>query len=157
MRFAFLHLLVFMCYNASNAYKGYKSYIAKDIGISHFAHLGGAYAGLLVGIGMLRNYNSSRFKRLFWIFCVAVYCSTMIYGMLMIHCKTNSDKDGDSTNFCNTYQNDVDEAVGSFKNFTINGYNYVKNLLDTSTGNCTVAMQIGKLQMKVVATSKECS
>ncbi|CAO1439720.1 unnamed protein product [Diamesa tonsa] len=123
MRFAVIHLLAFSAFIANSAHSGYKSHQEQKLpnpnkresAVGNIAHLGGAFAGLLVGIGMLRNYNSSCRKRVLWIFCVTVYCSTMIYGMLSIHCIRNPTTD--SEHFCNNYKNYLIGVAEFVKNF----------------------------------------
>ena len=147
MRYAFIHLLAFLAFIVSDATRGYKDHELQKgenkggSQVGNIAHLGGAFAGLLVGIGMLRNYNSSRSKRVFWIFCVTVYCSTMIIGMLSIHCKTHLETN--TQHFCNNYKKEINEMAETVQNFANSTIEHFKNFFTsnqnmTLSGNCTV-------------------
>lgn len=155
MRFAFIHLLVVVCIIGKSIYDGYQDYIVdpgnKNV-TSHFSHYGGAFAGLLVGIGMLRNFNCSQRKRAFWIICVAIYCATMTFGTLHIHCfrnpitiKINNTNTTNSTTiakytlknvlttreseFCKDYEIKLNETKTSLIIFQNNALAYLKNLV----------------------------
>lgn len=158
MRFAILHLIAFVSYIGYKAHTGYESYKANNSSISETAHFGGALAGLLIGIGMLRNFSSSPSKRIFWIFCVAVFCLTMAYGMLRVECTKVAKKNKDPSQFCNTYQHRLDEIISSLKNYAIDGYNYVKDTFVHSEnsihkGNGSVDMD--DMHIEVIVNKKK--
>ncbi|CAO1436316.1 unnamed protein product [Diamesa serratosioi] len=141
MRFAFIHLLVFVSISGKAVYDGIaniQKQREKDpaayLKVSDAAHIGGAFAGLLVGIGMLRNYNSSKSKRVFWMFCVAIYCTTMIAGIIHIHCDLFNDKRiVDKTSLCFAYETKLNETIDGFNNFTINALIFFKKLVSNQS------------------------
>ena len=158
MRYAFIHLLAFLGYFAYDVYSACTQIIAQTLltqderlsNASYSAHLGGGIAGLLIGIGMLRNYKSSLSKRVLWIFCVTVYCSIMIIGMLSIHCKPNSKED--PSQFCVKYNNTMNEVVENIKNFTTS---CIDNIINSFTrqerfkasGNCTESTKLKEINV----------
>uniref|UniRef100_T1GRT4 EF-hand domain-containing protein n=1 Tax=Megaselia scalaris TaxID=36166 RepID=T1GRT4_MEGSC len=52
-------------------------------GIGYMAHLFGAAAGLLVGIGVLRNLKVRRWEKYFWWIAMTIYTSFMVTGIII--------------------------------------------------------------------------
>ncbi|CAH2986435.1 unnamed protein product [Chilo suppressalis] len=84
MEFAIIQLLVFLLLasvDIGNAvYDRYWRHTAQNIG--YVAHLAGAVAGLLVGIGVLRNLEKRKWEKRLWWAAVVIYLSLMIAGIL---------------------------------------------------------------------------
>ncbi|XP_049699063.1 rhomboid-related protein 2 isoform X3 [Helicoverpa armigera] len=84
MEFAIIQLLVFLLLAAVDigtaVYDRYWSHLNQNIG--YVAHLAGALAGLLVGIGVLRNLEKRKWEKRLWWAAVLLYCSLMLAGIL---------------------------------------------------------------------------
>ncbi|XP_045454178.1 rhomboid-related protein 2 [Melitaea cinxia] len=84
MEFAIIQLLVFLLLAAVDVgtavYDRYWGSLQQNIG--YMAHLGGAVAGLLVGIGVLRNLEKRKWEKRLWWAAVVIYFSLMIAGIL---------------------------------------------------------------------------
>ncbi|KAL0818525.1 hypothetical protein ABMA28_008968 [Loxostege sticticalis] len=84
MEFAIIQLLVFLLLAAVDVgtavYDRYWRQAAQNIG--YVAHLAGAVAGLLVGIGVLRNLEKRKWEKRLWWAAVVIYFSLMIAGIL---------------------------------------------------------------------------
>ncbi|CAG4931911.1 unnamed protein product [Colias eurytheme] len=84
MEFAIIQLLVFVLLAAVDVgtavYDRYWKHTQQNIG--YVAHLGGAVAGLLVGIGVLRNLEKRKWEKRLWWAAVVLYFSLMIAGVL---------------------------------------------------------------------------
>ncbi|KAL5288184.1 RHBDL2.2 family protein [Megaselia abdita] len=52
-------------------------------GIGYMAHLFGAAAGLLVGIGVLRNLKVRRWEKYFWWIAMTIYTAFMLTGIII--------------------------------------------------------------------------
>lgn len=84
MEFAIIQLLVFLLLAAVDigtaVYDRYWRHLDQNIG--YVAHLAGALAGLLVGIGVLRNLEKRKWEKRLWWAAVVLYFSLMIAGIL---------------------------------------------------------------------------
>ncbi|XP_012548202.1 rhomboid-related protein 2 isoform X1 [Bombyx mori] len=84
MEFAIIQLLVFLLLAAVDigtaVYDRYWRHVAQNIG--YVAHLAGAIAGLLVGIGVLRNLEKRKWERRLWWAAILLYFTLMIAGVL---------------------------------------------------------------------------
>ncbi|XP_052739091.1 rhomboid-related protein 2 isoform X5 [Bicyclus anynana] len=84
MEFAIIQLLVFLLLAAVDVgtavYDRYWRHLQQNIG--YVAHLAGAVAGLLVGIGVLRNLEKRKWEKRLWWAAVVLYFSLMIGGVL---------------------------------------------------------------------------
>ncbi|KAJ8711215.1 hypothetical protein PYW07_008457 [Mythimna separata] len=84
MEFAIIQLLVFLLLASVDigtaVYDRYWRNLDQNIG--YVAHLAGAVAGLLVGIGVLRNLEKRKWEKRLWWAAVLLYCSLMIGGIL---------------------------------------------------------------------------
>ncbi|CAH2052743.1 unnamed protein product, partial [Iphiclides podalirius] len=84
MEFAVVQLLVFVLLAAVDVgtavYDRYWGRLQQNIG--YVAHLAGAVAGLLVGIGVLRNLEKRKWEKRLWWAAVVIYFSLMIAGVL---------------------------------------------------------------------------
>ncbi|XP_063388637.1 rhomboid-related protein 2 isoform X3 [Cydia fagiglandana] len=84
MEFAIIQLLVFLLLAAVDigtaVYDRYWGVGVTNIG--YVAHLAGAIAGLLVGIGVLRNLEKRKWEKRLWLAAVITYCSLMLAGIL---------------------------------------------------------------------------
>ncbi|KPJ02836.1 Protein rhomboid [Papilio xuthus] len=84
MEFAIVQLLVFLLLASVDVgtavYDRYWRHLQQNIG--YVAHLAGAVAGLLVGIGVLRNLEKRKWEKRLWWAAVVLYFSLMIAGVL---------------------------------------------------------------------------
>lgn len=84
MEFAIIQLLVFLLLATVDigtaVYDRYWRHLQQNIG--YVAHLAGAVAGLLVGIGVLRNLEKRKWEKRLWWAAVVLYFSLMIAGVL---------------------------------------------------------------------------
>ncbi|XP_059048187.1 rhomboid-related protein 2 isoform X2 [Achroia grisella] len=84
MEFAVVQLLVFLLLAGVDVgtavYDRYWRNMNQNIG--YVAHLAGAVAGLLVGIGVLRNLEKRKWEKRLWWAAVVLYVSLMIAGIL---------------------------------------------------------------------------
>jgi rhomboid-related protein 1/2/3 len=71
MKYAALQLFVFMILCTSDVFA--TVFLEKNENVSSSAHLFGAFAGILVGIGVLRNLRVRPYQKKLWIFCLAIY------------------------------------------------------------------------------------
>lgn len=79
MESAMMQMFVFLIVCSSNiTTEIYYYHVSKDDGFGHDAHFFGAFAGLLVGIGVLRNLNCRPYQRAIW------WCAVFVYTMMMI-------------------------------------------------------------------------
>lgn len=60
----------------------YKNQTEKDDDIGYIVHLFGAVAGLLVGIGVLRNLDELEFEKRLWVIAVTMYVTLMVVGIM---------------------------------------------------------------------------
>lgn len=85
MEYAVLQLFVFLVFCAVDLGSSIYSHIHNiNDQIGYIAHLSGAVAGLLVGIGVLRNLNVRPWEKMLWWFSILVYSILMISG-IMVH------------------------------------------------------------------------
>ncbi|XP_047538125.1 rhomboid-related protein 2 isoform X4 [Vanessa atalanta] len=84
MEFAIIQLLVFLLLATVDigtaVYDRYWRHLQQNIG--YVAHLAGAVAGLLVGIGVLRNLEKRKWEKRLWWAAVVLYFSLMLIGVL---------------------------------------------------------------------------
>ncbi|CAK1589960.1 unnamed protein product [Parnassius mnemosyne] len=84
MEFAIVQLLVFLLLTivdiGTAVYDRYWRHLQQNIG--YVAHLAGAVAGLLVGIGVLRNLEKRKWEKRLWWAAVVIYFSLMLAGVL---------------------------------------------------------------------------
>ncbi|CAH2229578.1 jg19710 [Pararge aegeria aegeria] len=84
MEFAIIQLLVFLLLASVDVgtavYDRYWRHLQQNIG--YVAHLAGAVAGLLVGIGVLRNLEKRKWEKRLWWAAVVLYFSLMVAGVL---------------------------------------------------------------------------
>ncbi|XP_026313453.1 rhomboid-related protein 2 isoform X2 [Hyposmocoma kahamanoa] len=84
MEFAIIQLLVFLLLAAVDVgtavYDRYFRNLQQNVG--YVAHLAGAVAGLLVGIGVLRNLEKRKWEKRLWWAAVVLYFTLMIAGIL---------------------------------------------------------------------------
>ncbi|XP_050353365.1 rhomboid-related protein 2 isoform X3 [Nymphalis io] len=84
MEFAIIQLLVFLLLATVDigtaVYDRYWRHLQQNIG--YVAHLAGAIAGLLVGIGVLRNLEKRKWEKRLWWAAVVLYFSLMLIGVL---------------------------------------------------------------------------
>ncbi|XP_034828189.1 rhomboid-related protein 2 isoform X2 [Maniola hyperantus] len=84
MEFAIIQLLVFLLLASVDVgtavYDRYWRHLQQNIG--YVAHLAGAVAGLLVGIGVLRNLEKRKWEKRLWWAAVVLYFSLMLAGVL---------------------------------------------------------------------------
>lgn len=78
MEYAMLQMFVFLILCSSNITSEVYHYrITQGDHVGHDAHFFGAFAGLLVGIGVLRNLNVRPYQKKIW------WCAVSVYVMLM--------------------------------------------------------------------------
>ncbi|XP_061722473.1 rhomboid-related protein 2 isoform X1 [Cydia pomonella] len=84
MEFAIIQLLVFLLLAAVDIGTAvYDRYWGAGVtNIGYVAHLAGAIAGLLVGIGVLRNLEKRKWEKRLWWAAVILYCCLMLAGIL---------------------------------------------------------------------------
>ncbi|XP_072934187.1 rhomboid-related protein 2 isoform X2 [Epargyreus clarus] len=84
MEFAIIQLLVFLLLAAVDIgtaiYYRYYKHMTQNIG--YVAHFAGAVAGLLVGIGVLRNLEKRKWEKRLWWAAVVLYFALMLAGVL---------------------------------------------------------------------------
>lgn len=84
MEYAILQLLVFVIFCLSDLGTSvYRHVTNKHDQIGYIAHLAGAVAGLLVGIGVLRNLKVRRWERILWWVAVIAYFGLMATGVII--------------------------------------------------------------------------
>lgn len=83
MEHGMLQLFLFLILCSSNiGSEVYQHNINSANDISHLAHLSGGFAGLLVGIGVLRNLNVRPFERVVWFAAVGIYAALITVAIL---------------------------------------------------------------------------
>ncbi|KAI5642611.1 rhomboid family domain-containing protein [Phthorimaea operculella] len=84
MEFAIIQLLVFLLLAVVDVGTAvYDRYFRKlQLNVGYVAHLAGAVAGLLVGIGVLRNLEKRKWEKRLWWAAVVLYFTLMIAGIL---------------------------------------------------------------------------
>ncbi|KAL5277083.1 RHBDL2 family protein [Megaselia abdita] len=84
MEYAILQLLVFVIFCLTDLGTSvYRHVTNKHDQIGYIAHLAGAVAGLLVGIGVLRNLKVRRWERILWWVAVIAYFGLMATGIII--------------------------------------------------------------------------
>lgn len=85
MEYAAVQLVVFLCYIVLDVGSAvYRQLTEHTDQISHMSHLCGAIAGLLVGIGVLRNLKVRPWERVLWWVAVTLFVLLMLSGV-MVH------------------------------------------------------------------------
>lgn len=83
MEYAFIQLFVFVVFCGTDiGFSVYRHLNDPFDRVGYMAHLCGGIAGLLVGIGVLRNLNVRPFEKKLWWFAVTVFSALMISGIL---------------------------------------------------------------------------
>lgn len=81
MEYAFLQLLVFVVFCGTDVgFSIYRHLNDPYDRVGYMAHLCGAIAGLLVGIGVLRNLHVRSYEKKVWWVAVTLYVSLMVAG-----------------------------------------------------------------------------
>lgn len=82
MEYAIIQLFVFLIFITTDVGSSiYRSITDVNDQIGYMAHLSGALAGLLVGIGVLRNLKVRPWEKKLWWFAVTVYSVLMLTGI----------------------------------------------------------------------------
>jgi len=82
MEYAVIQLFVFLCFCGTDIGASvYKHLNDPNDKIGYIAHLSGAIAGLLVGIGVLRNLEERPWERKLWWAAVTLYFALMLAGV----------------------------------------------------------------------------
>lgn len=82
MEYAAVQLVVFLCYIVIDVGSAvYRQLTEHHDQISHMSHLCGAIAGLLVGIGVLRNLRVRPWERVLWWVAVTLFVLLMTTGV----------------------------------------------------------------------------
>jgi rhomboid-related protein 1/2/3 len=82
MEYALIQLFVFLVFCGSDIGTSIYRHLTDDNDrVGYMAHLCGALAGLLVGIGVLRNLKVRPWERKLWWFAVSLYVSAMTAGI----------------------------------------------------------------------------
>ncbi|XP_055913592.1 protein rhomboid [Eupeodes corollae] len=83
MDYAIVQLFVFLIFCFTDLGTSiYRHLNDKHDQIGYVAHLSGAVAGLLVGIGVLRNLKERRWERILWWIAVTFYFALMLAGIM---------------------------------------------------------------------------
>uniref|UniRef100_A0A1B0FFD2 Rhomboid-like protein n=1 Tax=Glossina morsitans morsitans TaxID=37546 RepID=A0A1B0FFD2_GLOMM len=84
MEYAIVQLLVFLIFCLTDLGTSvYRHVTDQHDQVGYMAHLSGAVAGLLVGIGVLRNLEVRRWERILWWIAVIFYFALMMTGILV--------------------------------------------------------------------------
>lgn len=84
MEYAIVQLLAFLVFCFTDLGTSvYRHLTDQHDQIGYVAHLSGAVAGLLVGIGVLRNLEVRRWERILWWVAVIVYIALMTTGIIV--------------------------------------------------------------------------
>ncbi|XP_037931123.1 protein rhomboid [Teleopsis dalmanni] len=84
MEYAIVQLFVFLIFCFTDLGTSiYRHITDQHDQIGYMAHLSGAVAGLLVGIGVLRNLEVRRWERIVWWIAVIFYFALMMTGILI--------------------------------------------------------------------------
>lgn len=82
MEYAIVQLFVFLIFCITDlGFSMYRHFTDVHDQVGYVAHLSGAVAGLLVGLGVLRNLKVRPWERKLWWFAVTVYCGLMAAGI----------------------------------------------------------------------------
>lgn len=84
MEYGLIQLFVFVVFCATDvSVSAYRHMHDPNDRVGYMAHLCGGIAGLLVGLGVLRNLDESKWERKVWWLAVTIYSSFMITGIGM--------------------------------------------------------------------------
>lgn len=84
MEYGCVQLFVFVIYVSTDiGFSLYHYFSGHNNNIGYMAHIGGAIAGLLVGIGVLRNLKPRRCERYLWWAAVSIYVILNIVGIFI--------------------------------------------------------------------------
>lgn len=82
MEYAFIQLFVFLVFCGTDVgFSVYRHINDPYDRVGYMAHLCGGIAGLLVGIGVLRNLNVRSWEKKIWWIAVTIYSGLMIAGI----------------------------------------------------------------------------
>lgn len=82
MEYAIVQLFVFLIFCATDmGFSIYRHVNEVNDQVGYIAHLSGAVAGLLVGLGVLRNLKVRPWERKLWWCAVTLYCLLMLAGV----------------------------------------------------------------------------
>ncbi|XP_070492524.1 rhomboid-related protein 2 isoform X3 [Chironomus tepperi] len=82
MEYAFLQLFVFLVFCGTDiGFSVYRHITDPFDRVGYMAHLCGGIAGLLVGIGVLRNLNVRPYEKKLWWIAITLYSALMISGI----------------------------------------------------------------------------
>lgn len=82
MEYAIIQLFVFVVFCATDiGVSTYRHFSDQNDKIGYMAHLCGGVAGLLVGIGVLRNLEERRWEKKLWWAAMTLYFALMLTGM----------------------------------------------------------------------------
>lgn len=82
MEYAFLQLFVFLVFCGTDiGFSVYRHITDPFDRVGYMAHLCGGIAGLLVGIGVLRNLNVRPYEKKLWWLAITLYSALMISGI----------------------------------------------------------------------------
>jgi rhomboid-related protein 1/2/3 len=82
MEFAIVQLFVFLVFCSTDiGFSVYRHINDPTDRVGYMAHLCGGIAGLLVGIGVLRNLNVRSYEKKLWWIAVSIYSGLMIAGI----------------------------------------------------------------------------
>lgn len=83
MRYAVVQLFIFLLFCATDITSAIFRHLNNELHnqVGYVAHLSGAVAGLLVGIGVLRNLKVRPWERKLWWFAVSLYFLLMLSGI----------------------------------------------------------------------------
>lgn len=76
-------LTFFLIYCGADFSRSFVEYKVGNSKTSYVTHLGGAIAGLLVGIGVLRNLNERPWERTLWFCALALFISLLVAGIFI--------------------------------------------------------------------------
>lgn len=82
MEYAIVQLFVFLVFCSTDlGFSIYRHFNDPNDRVGYVAHFCGAMAGLLVGIGVLRNLNVRPYEKKLWFCAVTIYTALMLTGI----------------------------------------------------------------------------